>query len=85
MTEKINLNPLLTHISLCVILSQSVDFLLRGIVVSFTKEINNKCISELKPIAIYQSTKNGENWRKLTLGMLKNLIKHVEILNVDRL
>jgi hypothetical protein len=61
LTEKINLNPLLTHISLCVILSQSVDFLLRGIVVSFTKEINNKYISELKPIAIYQSTKNGEN------------------------
>jgi len=84
LTKKINLAPLLAPISLCVILSQSVEFLLRSIVMSFRQEINNKFISELKTIAICESTKNGEKLRKRTLGLLKNLIKDVEILNVGR-
>jgi len=85
LNNKINLDPLLTHIGLCVIQSQSVEFLLRGIVMSFRKQINNKFISELKPSDIYESTKSGEKLRKLTLGTLKNLIKDAEILNPDRL
>ncbi len=85
MSNKINLDPLLTQIGLCVIYSQSIEFLLRGIVTSFRKQINNKFISGLKPYDIFESTQNGKKLRRLTLGTLKNLVKEVDILDPERL
>jgi|SRR5690554_5381979 len=65
--------------------SQRVELLLKGLIMLFRKEVKHSFINELDPPDFYNSSNKGKKFRKQTLGALKNIIKDIELLNIDRL
>jgi len=65
--------------------SQRVELLLKGLIMLFRKQVNHSFVNELSPSDLYNSSDKGKRFRKQTLGALKNILKDIELLNIDRL